>query len=78
MKQQKILKIWIEIQLGPPNSWIQKQPSEVLLRKGGNFIKKETPTQVFSCEICKISKNTFLTEHLWPTPTASINKCLDM
>ena len=23
------------------------------------FIKKETLTQVFSCEICKISKNTF-------------------
>ena len=25
-----------------------------------NFIKKETLTQVFSCEFCKISKNTFL------------------
>ena len=24
-----------------------------------NFIKKETLTQVFSCEFCKISKNTF-------------------
>ena len=29
-----------------------------------NFIKKETLAQVFSCEFCKISKNTFLTEHL--------------
>ena len=29
-----------------------------------NFIKKETLTQVFSCEICKIFKNTFFTEHL--------------
>ena len=29
-----------------------------------NFIKKETLEQVFSCEFCKISKNTFLTEHL--------------
>ena len=27
------------------------------------FIKKET--QIFSCEFCQISKNTFLTEHLW-------------
>ena len=26
----------------------------------GNFIKKETLTQVFSCEFCKIFKNTFL------------------
>ena len=25
-----------------------------------NFIKKETPTQVFSCEFCEICKNTFL------------------
>ena len=24
-----------------------------------NFIKKETLTQVFSCELCEISKNTF-------------------
>ena len=32
-----------------------------------NFIKKETLAQVFSCEFCKISKNTFFTEHLWAT-----------
>ena len=25
-----------------------------------NFIIKETPPQVFSCEFCKASKNTFL------------------
>ena len=25
-----------------------------------NFINKETPSQVFSCEFCEISKNTFL------------------
>ena len=29
-----------------------------------NCIKKETLAEVFSCEICKISKNTFFTEHL--------------
>ena len=29
-----------------------------------NFIKKETLTQVFSCEFCEISKNTFFKEHL--------------
>ena len=32
-----------------------------------NFIKKETLTQVFSCQFCEISKNTFFTEHLWTT-----------
>ena len=29
-----------------------------------NFIKIETLAQVFSCEFCEISKNTFSTEHL--------------
>ena len=29
-----------------------------------NFIKKETLAQVFSRELCEISKNTFFTEHL--------------
>ena len=28
------------------------------------YIKKETLAQLFSCEFCKISKNTFFTEHL--------------
>ena len=32
-----------------------------------NFIQKETLAQVFSCEFCEISKNTFFTEHLWTT-----------
>ena len=47
--------------------------SEAATRIAGqacNFIKKETLAQVFSCEFCKISKNTFFTEHL-PT-TASV------
>ena len=29
-----------------------------------NFIQKDTLAQVFSCEFCKIFKNTFFTEHL--------------
>ena len=35
-----------------------------------NFIKKETLAQVFSCEFCKIFKNTFFTEQLWTTDSA--------
>ena len=31
------------------------------------FFNKVTLTQVFPCEFCVISKNTFLTEHLWAT-----------
>ena len=46
----------------------QKQPTEVFCKKRCyNFIKKETLTQVFSCEFCEISKNTFFTEHVWAT-----------
>ena len=37
------------------------------------FFKKETLAQVFSCEFCEISKNTFFTEYLWAT--ASIHVC---
>ena len=43
----------------------QKQPPEVFCKKG--VLKKETLAQVFSCEFCEISKNTFFTEHLWTT-----------
>ena len=35
--------------------------------KACNVIKKETLAQVFSCEFCEISKNTFFAEHLWTT-----------
>ena len=56
----------------------QKQPLEVFYKKGvlKNFAvtekqpyqsEKETLAQVFSCEFYEISKNTFLTEHLWKT-----------
>ena len=32
-----------------------------------NLESRETLAQVFSCEICEISKNIFFTEHLWTT-----------
>ena len=35
-----------------------------------NFIKKETLTQVFSCEFCKISKNIF--SYRTPSAAASV------
>ena len=31
------------------------------------LFKKETPTQVFSCKICEIFKNTYFEEHLQTT-----------
>ena len=37
--------------------------------KACNFVKKETLAQVFSCEFCEISKNTFF--HRTPLAAAS-------
>ena len=37
-----------------------------------NFIKKDTPAQVFSCEFYKIFKNIFFTEHLRATASEII------
>ena len=36
------------------------------------LFQKETPTKVFSCEYCKIFKNTFFTENLRKTPSKLI------
>ena len=38
-----------------------------LQAEAGNFVKKETLTQVFSYEFCEVFRNTFFTEHLWTT-----------
>ena len=35
-----------------------------LQASGWQLYSKETPKQVFSCEICKIFKNTYFAEHL--------------
>ena len=35
------------------------RPATLLKKDSGNFIKKKTLTQVFPCEFCDISKNTF-------------------
>ena len=41
---------------------------------GRNFIKKDTLAQVFSCEFCEISMNTFFIEHLWTTASVDTEK----
>ena len=47
---------------------IEAKCTEGLL-KACNFIKKETLEQVFSCEFCEISKNTFS----YRTPPAAVS-----
>ena len=43
-----------------------------LQASASNLIKKETLPWVFSCEFCKISKNTFFTEHVRATASVRI------
>ena len=49
---------------------------ESLLNKvaglGLQFYQKETSTQVFSCEVCKIFKSTYFEGHLWTTASEFI------
>ena len=45
-----------------------------LQTKACNFIKKGTLAQMFSCELCEISKSTFFTEHPWTTASGWIVK----
>ena len=70
----------------------QKQPPQVFCKKrctykfrkilrktpgaACNLIKKEALAQVFSCEFCEISKNTFFSEHLQTTASVSISNFL--
>ena len=42
-------------------------------RRAATLLKKETQTQLFSCEVGEISKHTFFTEHLWATASGRIN-----
>ena len=37
---------------------------KVVFLQACNFVKKETPMKVSSCEYCRILRTTFLTEHL--------------
>ena len=45
------------------------QPQSLYFNKVAacNFIKIETQAQLFPCEFCETSKNTFFTEHAWAT-----------
>ena len=41
-------------------------------QRPATLLKKEALAQAFSYEFCKISKNTFFTEHLWATALSGI------
>ena len=52
---------------------LRKTPvlKSLLNKPEGIFIKKETPTKVFSCKFFDIFKNTFFTEHFTKTSSFS-------
>ena len=45
---------------------------KIIKPKACNFIEKESLAQVFSCEFCEISKNTYF--YRTPQVTASVDK----
>ena len=61
------------------NFWCEKCISDLVSQiaakptapQACNFVKNEAVAQVFSCEFCEISKNTFLTEHLQATASVA-------
>ena len=59
-------KVFLEISQNSQES-ICARASFLIKLQAYNFIKKETLVQVFSCEFCEISINTFSTEHLQKT-----------
>ena len=73
---ENFLKSNMPPQFRPHFSWLNKTAINKHLPKirnrpkACNFIKKKTLAQVFSCEFCENSKNTFFTEHLWATTSA--------
>ena len=63
--------VFLEISQIPQENTCARASFLIKLQSSGsqawNFIKIETLAQVFSCEICEVSKNTFLAEHEWAT-----------
>ena len=57
-------KVFLEIsQYSQENSYASVSFLIELQAEACNFIKKETLAQVFSCEFCEISRNTFFLQN---------------
>ena len=67
---QKFKNCILSIEAVAPSCSVKKMFLEI--SQACNFIKKETLAQVFSCEFCESSKNTF--SYRTPSLAASINR----
>ena len=72
-----IKKVFLENSQNSQESTCARVSILVKLRASGmQLFQKETLAQVFSCDFCEISKNTFFMEHLWATASVpSHNFC---
>ena len=57
--------VFLEISQNSQESTCARVSFLIKLQSSCNFIKKEALAQVFSCEFCEISENTFFTGHVW-------------
>ena len=65
-------KVFLEILQNSQENICARVSFSIKLQASGlQLNKKEILAQVFSCEFCKISKNTFFTEHLRTTASGS-------
>ena len=71
LSQQSKLIALLYLHLG---NYMQKHPPDVFCKKWCSQKFLKSPAQVFSCEFCEISKNTFFTEHL--RTTISVYGCV--
>ena len=60
-----VRNVFLKISQNSQENTCARVPLLIKKPQACNFIETETVAQVFSCEFCKISKNTFLTEDLW-------------
>ena len=51
---------------------------KIKLQAGLQYYQKETPTQVFSCEIYEVFKNTYFEEHLRTTVSRALQVLIIM
>ena len=65
-------KVFLEISQNSRETTCARVYFLIKLLAACNLIKRETLAQVFSCEFCEISQNTFFTEHLWATASVSL------
>ena len=73
VRRCSVKKVFLEISQNSQENTCARVSLLIKLQASRNFIKQETLPQVFSCEFCETSKNTFFTEH-FRTTTSVINR----